>query len=105
MFGQRAVDSNPDVFWRYYDHGPRDVKSPLLFLPQVGGTAETFFKQIVTLGTLGYRVLAVDYPPYYTHEAFCEGLTRFIDSLGLEKVSFFLFSPLGVLVRSIQTIL
>jgi len=57
---QKVVEqSNREFIWRYYELGPRAVKSPLVFFPAAGGTAETFYKLIMTLGAEGYRVIAV----------------------------------------------
>ena len=50
---------NPDQAWVLYDAGPREVKCPLIFLPAVCGTADCFFKQILTLSAQGYRVISV----------------------------------------------
>ena len=35
-------------------------------------------------------LLQVEYPDYWTHESWCEGFTKFIDHLNLDKVSFLL---------------
>jgi len=57
---QKVVEqSNREFIWRYYELGPRSVKSPLVFFPAAGGTAETFYKLIMSLGSDGYRVIAV----------------------------------------------
>ena len=48
-----------------YDYGPRTVRCPLVFLPPATGTADVFYKQIVSLGSAGFRVLAVEYPIYW----------------------------------------
>lgn len=45
--------------WRVYDTGPRTVETPLVFLHPVSGRAEVFFKQLLTLGSKGYRVISV----------------------------------------------
>lgn len=102
--------------WKYYDFGPRKVKCPLICLPSASGGSECYFKQVYGLGSQGYRVIAVrsplgssippfhapsfylppppllqvEYPDYWTHESWCEGFTKFIDHLNLDKVSFLL---------------
>lgn len=48
-----------------YDYGPRGVRCPLVFLPPATGTADVFYKQIIALGSAGFRVLSVDYPIYW----------------------------------------
>lgn len=45
--------------WRVYDTGPRTVETPLVFLHPVSGRAEVFFKQLLALGSKGYRVISV----------------------------------------------
>lgn len=45
--------------WTLYDAGPRSVRCPLLFLPPVSGRADIFFRQLLALSGLGYRVIAV----------------------------------------------
>eukprot|EP00160_Parvularia_atlantis_P005258 Unigene14497_Nuclearia_a/m.43685 Unigene14497_Nuclearia_a/g.43685 ORF Unigene14497_Nuclearia_a/g.43685 Unigene14497_Nuclearia_a/m.43685 type:complete len:298 (-) Unigene14497_Nuclearia_a:144-1037(-) len=75
--------------WRLYDFGPKQVRCPIVFLPTAGGTAESYFKQLMGLGSLGYRVVAVDYPPYWTHIEWCDGFTKLLDQLGFEKVHLF----------------
>jgi len=42
-----------------YDSGPKNVKVPLVCLPPVSGTADVFFKQILSLSAKGIRVMAV----------------------------------------------
>lgn len=42
-----------------YDSGPKSVKVPLVCLPPVSGTADVFFKQILSLSAKGIRVMAV----------------------------------------------
>jgi maspardin len=44
--------------WKYYDWGPKDV-APLICIPGVSGTAESFFKQFLSLSPKGFRVVAV----------------------------------------------
>ena len=45
--------------WTVYDAGPRHVRSPLVCLPPVCGTADVFFRQLLDLSTAGYRVISV----------------------------------------------
>ena len=42
-----------------YDAGPRSVKCPLICFPPASGTADVFFRQILALSAVGYRVIAV----------------------------------------------
>lgn len=45
--------------WRYYDFGPKSVP-PLICLPGIAGTADVYYKQIMSLSMKGYRVISVD---------------------------------------------
>ena len=45
--------------WVLYDAGPRHIKSPLVCLPPVCGSADVFFKQLMHLSAKGYRVISV----------------------------------------------
>lgn len=45
--------------WVVYDAGPRTVRCPIIFLPPASGTADVFFKQLLALSSVGYRVMAV----------------------------------------------
>ena len=56
---QIVVDSSDDKEWLIYDSGPRGVRCPLICLPPASGTADVFFKQVLTLSSLGYRVISV----------------------------------------------
>lgn len=71
--------------WKYYDWGPKDVP-PLVCIPGVSGTAETFFKQFLSLCPKGYRIIAVQPPAYMTHASWTQGFDRFLDLLSLNKV-------------------
>jgi hypothetical protein len=59
--------------FRYYDGGPRRGEV-LVCLPGASGTAEIFYKQMLSLCPKGYRVVLVQSPPYYTHEAWLAGV-------------------------------
>lgn len=88
--------------WHVYDTGPRGTgnghvhvsdngprltgSSPLLCLPPISGTADVFFKQCLALSSRGYRVISVQWPVYWTHESWCQGLLQLLDHLGLERV-------------------
>ncbi|XP_028291714.1 maspardin isoform X2 [Gouania willdenowi] len=53
------VDDDDSKVWSLYDAGPKSVRCPIIFLPPVSGTAEVFFKQLLTLTGSGYRVISV----------------------------------------------
>ena len=58
---QVVVESHEeeDKIWVVYDAGPKTVRCPLVFLPPASGTADVFFKQLLALSSLGYRVMSV----------------------------------------------
>ena len=41
----------------------------------------------MALSSVGYRIIAVDYPPYWNVDDFCVGFRKLLDSLGLKEVS------------------
>uniref|UniRef100_F6VHM6 Maspardin n=2 Tax=Ciona intestinalis TaxID=7719 RepID=F6VHM6_CIOIN len=87
---QIIVDDNGVKVWRFYDTGARSNTShPIICLPPACGTANIFYQQIVSLSSIGYRVIAIDYPVYWSAEEFCVGLRKFIDTLRLSKVHLF----------------
>lgn len=75
--------------WIMYDYGPRDVRCPLVFFPPVSGTADIFFKQIMSLGAQGYRCISVDYPVVWNHDEFCRSFAKFLDHIRLDQVHIF----------------
>eukprot|EP00036_Acanthoecidae_sp_10tr_P019998 CAMPEP_0206314790 /NCGR_PEP_ID=MMETSP0106_2-20121207/15202_1 /ASSEMBLY_ACC=CAM_ASM_000206 /TAXON_ID=81532 /ORGANISM="Acanthoeca-like sp., Strain 10tr" /LENGTH=299 /DNA_ID=CAMNT_0053746163 /DNA_START=222 /DNA_END=1117 /DNA_ORIENTATION=+ len=85
--------------WSLYDYGTRSVKCPLVFLPPATGTADVFYKQLMSLGSAGFRVLAVDYPVYWTHADWCEGFAKLLDALELDSVHLFGASLGGFLAQ------
>lgn len=44
-------------------------------------TADCFFQPLLTLSNKGYRVIAVQSPPHFTHEAWCKGFEAFLRAL------------------------
>eukprot|EP00039_Didymoeca_costata_P023160 m.6200 g.6200 ORF g.6200 m.6200 type:complete len:324 (+) comp3496_c0_seq1:145-1116(+) len=75
--------------WQLYDYGPRQVRCPLIFLPPVSGTADVYFKQQLSLGTSGTRVISVKSPPCWTVEEWCEGFLKLLDHLRIDQVHIF----------------
>ena len=63
--------------WTLYDAGPRTVCCPLLFLPPVSGRADVFFRQILALSSLGYRVISVR---LFRIRLFCRRAAQHIDT-------------------------
>jgi len=83
-----SVDNYSDKVWKFYDYGNKS-ETPLIFLPGVSGTAETYYMQFLSLCPKGYRVIAVQFPNYMNHEDFCKGFDRFLDKLSIDKVHLF----------------
>lgn len=84
-----VVDEDTSKIWTYYDAGPRSVTCPLVCLPPVCGTADSFFRQIMGLTALGYRVISLQYPVYWTMREWINGFQKFLEQLGLDKVHLF----------------
>ncbi|XP_073994870.1 maspardin-like [Rhodnius prolixus] len=93
------VDSQVDKGWQIYDSGPKTVKNPLICLPPICGTADTFFKQIMGLSAKGIRVISAEHPAYWTASDWCAGFKKLIDHLELEKVHLFGASLGGFLAQ------
>lgn len=71
-----------------YDAGPRSVKCPLICFPPASGTADVFFRQILALTAVGYRVISVSNFFWYLKKIM---LLWARDSWGhREKICFFL---------------
>lgn len=94
-----VVDDDDKKEWTIYDIGPRHIKCPLICFPPASGKAEVFFKQLLSLSTAGFRVIAVEYPIYWTMKEFCEGFKRLLDYLQLDKVHIFGASLGGFLAQ------
>jgi maspardin len=75
-----------DYTWKYYDQGPKTVRSPFVFLPPVSGTADVWFRQLLPLSAQGYRCIALEYPCLDNVQEFCEVLTQLLDTLDLKRV-------------------
>lgn len=75
--------------WTIYDAGPKTIRSPLICLPPVSGTADTFFQQVLGLSAKGYRVISLSYPVYWTINEWCEGFRKLLDFLQLDQVHLF----------------
>ena len=85
--------------WTLYDAGPKEVRCPIIFLPPASGTADIFYKQLLTLSGLGYRVISVEYPVYWTVHDWCDGFRKLLDALQLDKVHLFGASLGGFLAQ------
>lgn len=92
------IGSNGTKQWRYYDYGPKSV-APLVCLSGTAGTADVFYKQILTLCLKGYRVIAADAPPVWTHQEWVSSFEKFLDALGVHHVHLYGTSLGGFLVQ------
>lgn len=93
------VEASTEKSWTIYDAGPRNVRCPLICLPPVSGTGDVFFKQILSLSSVGYRVISVEYPVYWNYNEWIEGMKKLLDYLKLDKVHFFGASLGGFLAQ------
>ncbi|TYI34625.1 hypothetical protein ES332_A03G021300v1 [Gossypium tomentosum] len=66
--------------WRYYDFGPK-VVPPLICLPGTAGTADVYYKQIMSLSMKGYRVISVDIPCVWNHQEWIQSFEKFLDAI------------------------
>ncbi|KAK6158039.1 hypothetical protein DH2020_005353 [Rehmannia glutinosa] len=66
--------------WRYYDFGPK-VVPPLICLPGTAGTADVYYKQIMSLSMKGYRVISVDIPRVWNHHEWIQAFEKFLDAI------------------------
>ncbi|KAK2979677.1 hypothetical protein RJ640_027257 [Escallonia rubra] len=84
--------------WRYYDFGPK-VVPPLICLPGTAGTADVFYKQIMSLSTRGYRVIAVDIPRVWNHHEWVQAFEKFLDAIDVHHIHLFGSSLGGFLAQ------
>ncbi|KAL1509876.1 hypothetical protein ABEB36_004546 [Hypothenemus hampei] len=93
------VDSNDQTGWCTFDCGPKSIKSPLICLPPVSGTADIFFRQALALSARGIRVILAEWPPYWSIKDWCEGFRKLLDYLALSRVHIFGASLGGYLAQ------
>ncbi|XP_076046460.1 maspardin-like isoform X1 [Oratosquilla oratoria] len=93
------VDDDDSKVWKLYDAGPRSVRCPLICLPPVSGTADIYYKQILPLTAKGYRVIAVDYPTFWSVGKWCESFRRLLDRMEIDHVHIFGASLGGFLAQ------
>lgn len=93
------VDDDESKEWKLYDAGPKQVKCPLVCFPPASGTADVFYKQVLALSAVGFRVISVEYPVYWTMREFCEGFRKLLDHLQLDKIHIFGTSLGGFLAQ------
>ncbi|CAN8067044.1 unnamed protein product [Agarophyton chilense] len=80
--------ANPNQ-WMYYDWGPRTYPEPIICLHSLIGSAESFFYQLISLAPLGYRIIAVHIPTYWSVPEFCDALHIFLETLSIRRAHFY----------------
>ncbi|CAH9102612.1 unnamed protein product, partial [Cuscuta epithymum] len=71
--------------WRYYDFGPK-VVPPLICLPGIAGTADVYYKQVMSLSTKGYRVISVDIARVWNHHEWVQTFEKFLDTIDVHHI-------------------
>ncbi|XP_009593139.1 uncharacterized protein [Nicotiana tomentosiformis] len=71
--------------WRYYDFGPK-VVPPLICLPGIAGTADVYYKQIMSLSMKGYRVISVDIPRAWNNHEWIQAFEKFLDAIDVHHI-------------------
>ncbi|MBA0644665.1 hypothetical protein Goklo_028795 [Gossypium klotzschianum] len=85
--------------WRYYDFGPK-VVPPLICLPGTAGTADVYYKQIMSLSMkVGYRVISVDIPCVWNHQEWIQGFEKFLDAIDVHHIHLYGTSLGGFLAQ------
>eukprot|EP00056_Hartaetosiga_gracilis_P012572 m.200571 g.200571 ORF g.200571 m.200571 type:complete len:327 (+) comp13711_c0_seq5:123-1103(+) len=75
-----------DYTWCLYDHGPRDQSEAILFFPPVSCRSDVFYRQLIDLGSQGFRCIAVDYPVVWNIDDFCAITSLFLEHLEVTSV-------------------
>ncbi|OMO54966.1 Maspardin [Corchorus capsularis] len=84
--------------WRYYDFGPK-VVPPLICLPGTAGTADVYYKQIMSLSMKGYRVISVDIPHVWNHQEWIQSFEKFLDAIDVHHIHLYGTSLGGFLAQ------
>lgn len=84
--------------WRYYDFGPK-VVPPLICLPGTAGTADVYYKQIMSLSMKGYRVISVDIPRVWNHHDWIQTFEKFLDAIDVHHIHLYGTSLGGFLAQ------
>lgn len=71
--------------WRYYDFGPK-VVPPLICIPGTTGTADVYYKQIMSLSMKGFRVVSIDIPRVWNHQEWIQAFEKFLDAIDVHHV-------------------
>ncbi|CAN8237992.1 unnamed protein product [Cochlearia groenlandica] len=84
--------------WRYYDYGPKTVP-PLICIPGIAGTADVYYKQIMSLSIKGYRVISVDIPRVWNYHDWIQAFEKFLDTIDVHHVHLYGTSLGGFLAQ------
>ncbi|CAN4127546.1 unnamed protein product [Withania somnifera] len=71
--------------WRYYDFGPK-VVPPLICLPGIAGTADVYYKQIMSLSMKGYRIISVDIARAWNNHEWIQAFEKFLDAIDVHHI-------------------
>ncbi|KAI4302765.1 hypothetical protein MLD38_038474 [Melastoma candidum] len=71
--------------WRYYDFGPK-VVPPLICIPGIAGTADVYYKQVMSLSMKGYRVISIDIPRVWNHHEWIQAFEKFLDAIDVHHI-------------------
>lgn len=71
--------------WKYYDFGPK-VVPPLICLPGIAGTADVYYKQIMSLSMKGYRIISVDIARVWNHHEWIQAFEKFLDTIDVHHI-------------------
>ncbi|KAJ9173456.1 hypothetical protein P3X46_016587 [Hevea brasiliensis] len=85
--------------WRYYDFGPK-VVPPLICFPGVAGTADVYYKQIMSLSMKGYRVISVDIPRVWNRHEWIQAFEKFLDVIDVHHIHIYGTSLGGFLAQA-----
>eukprot|EP01120_Amphizonella_sp_Union-15-10_P012515 TRINITY_DN5578_c0_g1_i1.p1 TRINITY_DN5578_c0_g1~~TRINITY_DN5578_c0_g1_i1.p1 ORF type:complete len:314 (+),score=69.93 TRINITY_DN5578_c0_g1_i1:69-1010(+) len=92
------TESTIEGSWKFYDYGPKEA-IPLIILPGITGTAESFYPQFLALCPRGLRIISVQWHTYTKHDKWVKGFDRFLDILKIDKVHLFGTSLGGYLAQ------
>lgn len=84
--------------WRYYDFGPK-VVPPLICLPGTAGTADVYYKQIMSLSMKGYHVISVDIPRVWNNSEWVLAFEKFLDAIDVHHIHLYGTSLGGFLAQ------
>jgi len=87
LISSQTFTDSSDLAWRFNDFGGKSASTAhagggpaVVFLHGVGGSANMYFHQMLTLSGKGYRCIAVHLPPCPTQRACVTGLDELLSS-------------------------